>query len=503
MASLPKSFKAMSLYRNYEADGSGGLASSDAYKEITWTKNPDGTYSGNSASGGYEGKISAKEAQRYYSKPIGAQAGTPKQRTPTATEKDVAKIREWLKTQSADKQSRLGDMLEKGLVKEVKAELPAGWANKNPAQGAPKTEGSAKATGTKLKSVDSNPAAKATKDAVAAEVKAADKKPVSKKTGSFGKGAQAFGKGLMSKAGARGLGIAGSGLILGADAIGRAGEISKDLDEGKSLGEAINKPESNWKLYDQAEDLAATAAGAEAGTYLGGAIGALGGPAAPFTVPLGMVVGGVGGGFAGKPVKDFVKKVGKAALFGPQEPKQANSKASNAPAGNAPSIGIEEASNWLKQKGMDPSADNFQKAFEELSKKQQEQINKTPEPKPSADTYKPSAKESVAMAEQAVKAPIGMQDKAPEPDIMSFLSNPDTQGMIAELAAKQANRVQSAGNIPDFKPRKKNEDDEDGMSPSSTTTANVRPPPRFFVNTGRFGTMAGGGSRRSPSGRLL
>jgi len=77
---------------------------------------------------------------------------------------------------------------------------------------------------------------------------------------------------------------------------------------------------------------------------------------------------------------------------------------------------------------------------------------------------------------------------------------------IAELAAKQANRVQSAGNIPDFKPRKKNKDteeDEDGTNPSSTTTANVRPPPRFFVNTGRFGTMAGGGSRRSPSGRLL
>jgi hypothetical protein len=186
-----------------------------------------------------------------------------------------------------------------------------------------------------------------------------------------------------------------------------------------------------------------------------------------------------------------------------EDPKAvANAKPAE-PVKSTPSIGIEEASNWLKQKGMDPSADNFQKAYEELSKRQQEQIDKTPEPKPSADTYKPSAKESVAMAEQAVKAPIGIQDKAPEPDIMSFLSNPDTQGMIAELSAKQANRVQSAGNIPDFKPLKKNEDDEDGTSSSSTTTANVRPPPRFFVNTGRFGTMAGGGSRRSPSGRLL
>jgi hypothetical protein len=173
------------------------------------------------------------------------------------------------------------------------------------------------------------------------------------------------------------------------------------------------------------------------------------------------------------------------------------------PTKNMPSIGFNEASDWLKANNKDATEANFQEAFQELNKKQQEQINKTPEPKPSADTFKPSAKESVAMAEQAVKAPIGMQDKAPEPDIMSFLNNPDTQGMIAELATKQANRVQSAGNIPDFKPRKKNEEDEDGMSPSSTTTANVRPPPRFFVNTGRFGTMAGGGSRRSPSGRLL
>jgi len=411
----------------------------------------------------------------------------------TASDKEIAKIREWLKTQSADKQSRLGDMLEKGLVKEVKAELPAGWASKkNAVQSVPKAESAEttapKAKGAKLKSVASNPAAKATKDAVAAEASTAGKAAADtagKAKGYFGKlgeESKIIGKGIKKNAGK----VAG-GLYLGANVVGRGKEFIDDVSAGKSLGEAFNKPKSNRQVTRAAVDTFLTAAGGRLGGLAGGA----------FKVPaVGATAGAIALPMAGNYVMD---KLGILQ----DEPTTKVEGAKTEPAKNVPSIGIEEASNWLKQKGMDATEGNFQKAYEELSKRQQEQINKTPEPKPSADTYKPSAKESVAMAEQAVKAPIGIQDKAPEPDIMSFLSNPDTQGMIAELAAKQANRVQSAGNIPDFKPLKKNEDDEDGTSPSSTTTANVRPPPRFFVNTGRFGTMAGGGSRRSPSGRLL
>lgn len=439
-----------------------------------------------------------------------------------AADKDVAKIREWLKTQSADKQSRLGDMLEKGLVKEVKAELPAGWANKNPAQTAETT--APKAKGGKLKSTPPNPEIAAAKKKVEEEIKAAANTTSKAATDTAGKAADTAGKAAkgaakeagpvakymqgigqefknVGKAAGKGLGKASGSKIgkavlnnkmataYGAiPAAGRAFEVYSDMNKGQSFMEALDKPESNKKLARQAVNTALVGIGSKLGALGGRFIGAPG---------LGAAAGGTLLPLVGDKAMDAM------GILKSEEPKAVANEESAAPAGNAPSIGIEEASNWLKQKGMDPSADNFQKAFEELSKKQQEQINKTPEPKPSADTYKPSAKESVAMAEQAVKAPIGMQDKAPEPDIMSFLNNPDTQGMIAELSAKQANRVQSAGNIPDFKPRKKNEDDEDGMSPSSTTTANVRPPPRFFVNTGRFGTMAGGGSRRSPSGRLL
>jgi len=442
--------------------------------------------------------------------------------TATATDKEIAKIREWLKTQSADKQSRLGDMLEKGLIKEVKAELPAGWASKNPTQTAKTT--APKAKGGKLKSTPPNPEIAAAKKKVEEEIKAAANTTSKAATDTAGKAADTAGKaakgaakeagpvakymqGLgqefknVGEAAGKGLGKA-SGSKIGKAVLnnkmataygalpvaGRAIEVYSDMNKGESFMEALDKPESNKKLARQAVNTALVGIGSKLGALGGRFIGAPG---------LGAAAGGTLLPLVGDKAMDAM------GILKSEEPKAVANEESAAPAGNAPSIGIEEASNWLKQKGMDPSADNFQKAFEELSKKQQEQINKTPEPKPSADTYKPSAKESVAMAEQAVKAPIGMQDKAPEPDIMSFLNNPDTQGMIAELSAKQANRVQSAGNIPDFKPRKKNEDDEDGMSPSSTTTANVRPPPRFFVNTGRFGTMAGGGSRRSPSGRLL
>jgi len=448
----------------------------------------------------------------------------PKIKTKPSVKVDkVTQIREWLKTQPPETQTRLGDLLEKGALQEVEAQLPAGWAGKNPTQSVPKVEGSApvettapKAKGAKLKSVATNPAAKATKDAVTAEATAVGKAAAdtagkaaagaAKEAGPFGKYVQGLGQEFknLGEATGKGLGKASGSKIGKAvlnnkmatayaafPAVSRAWEMKSDMDKGQSFTEALDKPESNKKLARQAVNTALVGIGSKVGAALGGRVGAPG-------------IGAFAGGTLLPMVGD--KAMDAMGILKSEEPTAvANAKSAGPeqPTKNVPSIGIEEASNWLKEKGMDATEGNFQKAFEELSRRQQEQINKTPEPKPSADTYKPSAKESVAMAEQAVKAPIGIQDKASEPDIMSFLSNPDTQGMIAELAAKQANRVQSAGNIPDFKPRKKNEDDEDGMSPSSTTTANVRPPPRFFVNTGRFGTMAGGGSRRSPSGRLL
>ena len=109
-----------------------------------------------------------------------------------AADKDVAKIREWLKTQSADKQSRLGDMLEKGLIKEVKAELPAGWASKNPTQTAKTT--APKAKGGKLKSTPPNPEIAAAKKKVEEEIKAAANTTSKAATDTAGKAADTAGK---------------------------------------------------------------------------------------------------------------------------------------------------------------------------------------------------------------------------------------------------------------------------------------------------------------------
>lgn len=421
----------------------------------------------------------------------------------TVSEKQVAKIREWLKTQPLEKQTRLGDMLEKGLIKEVKAELPAGWASKEtPVQSVPKAESAEttapKAKSGKLKSVASNPAAKATKDAVAAEVKAASNAaagPAKQAVQDIGTEIQniggaakkGFGKLANSKAGKAVLNNKMMAAYAAVPAIGRAMEVKSDMDKGQSFTEALDKPESNKKLARAGVDALLVGLGSRGGGMLGSRIGA---------PTIGSAAGGVLLPMMGDKVMDAM------GILKSENPKVAAQQEA-APAKNMPSIGIEEASNWLKANNKEATEANFQKAFQELSKKQQEQINKTPEPKPSADTYKPSQKEALAMAEQAVKAPIGSQERPPEPDIMSFLSQPDTQNMIAELAAKQANQVQSASNIPSFKPRKKNNEEDDEYGTSSTTTASVRPPPRFFVNTGRFGTMAGGGSRRSPSGRLL
>ena len=197
--------------------------------------------------------------------------------TATATDKEIAKIREWLKTQPADKQSRLGDMLQKGLIKEVKAELPAGWASKkNAVQSVPKAESAEttapKAKGTKLKSVASNPAAKATKDAVAAEASTAGKAAADtagKAKGYFGKlgdEAKVIGKGIKKNAGK-----AAGGLYLGANVLGRGKEFVDDVSAGKSFGEALDKPKSNRQLARAAVDTGLTAAGIKLGGLAGGA----------------------------------------------------------------------------------------------------------------------------------------------------------------------------------------------------------------------------------------
>lgn len=457
--------------------------------------------------------------------------------TATATDKRIAKIKVWLKNQPPEVQTRLGDMLDKGLVKDVEAELPAGWASKQKpiAQTVPKAdpevyqevdpnreEFAAKKTkaiasdskqtfapkaeggkiangGTKLQSVANNPSAKATKDAVTAELGAAGKTGTAAAEGA----AEGTAKGLGAAAAkTKGLGkaltkFAGPAYV-GLNLYGRGKEFYDDISSGKTIGEAVNKPESNKALRDNLIDAAAVAAGERIGATVGSRFG--------MELP-----GALVGGAAAVPVSRFATRTYDVAVNGPKDytkPKQIT--APTAPK-KVSSISIDEAANWLQQHGIqEPTTQDYQRAFEQLDMMQQEQINKTPETKPSTDTYKPSQKEALAMMDQAVKAPIGIQNKTQEPDIMSYLNQPDTQSMLAELSAKQANRVQSAGSMPDLKPLKKKKDgeeDEEGVDSSSssvsTSTANVRPPPRFFVNTGRFGTMAGGGSRRSPSGRLL
>lgn len=412
------------------------------------------------------------------------------------TDKWTQKLLTWLETQPAETQTRIKGMLDKGLINEIKAELPAGWASKadvkketapketkpaakkaSPAKAdAPKAAPeNTKPAATKIKSVASNPAAKATADAVKAEATAAEATGMKAGAAVAKKGLGSVGK-VFAKYG-------GPAIVAG-NLYGRGKELYDDLGAGKSLGEAINKPESNKKLGEAVIDTALMYAGGAAGQKLAGTPGAvIGGAAAPMLGNLAM-------------------RVGDVAVFGPKQTKEAatQSQATQAPARK---VSYDEIQALADEKGIP-----FDDAFRQLQERQQQEINKRApvqeeirKAQPVSDIYSPTTEQSLGLAREAVRAPVSIQDA----DILSFLQQPDNEQMLAELSAKQQRKIASASNEAGPNPFKKMEDDEESDSPSGngrTNPANVRPPPRFYVNTGRFGSLVGAGSRRSPDGRL-
>lgn len=334
---------------------------------------------------------------------------------------------------------------------------------------APKAEAKpapAKTGAAKVKSVANNPAAKATADAVKAEAAAAGTaaKPVVEKAKTAGQ--------KLSK----GLGKYVAPAYVGANVVGRGMEMYKDLGEGKTLGEALDKPESNKQVAEAAVDTGLALAGMRLGSRFG--------------LP-GAVIGGIGLPLAGK----LGLRVADVAVRGPRKPAGETSKETTTavPAKPQRQFAYEEIESMAKQKGVP-----FEDAFRQIQQMQNEEINKRApveevrRDEPAGEIFTPSDADSASLAQEAVRAPIGQ-----EPDIMSFLEQPDTQQMLAELSAKQASRVQSAGNDAASNQKKKRETSSLGMREEKTTNpANDRPMPRFYVNTGRFGTTRGAGSRR-------
>lgn len=518
------------------------MSSYDVLKKVTYTKNPDGTYSAVTDFGEDLGKLSSKEAQAAYkykvpmgtiaepdtgpskvsenksasTKPIGAKPDkAAKPAADKQTKANLAATNSAPKANSVSKGSlgafqKWGEALPEGDTKEAARELyrkakagkisqtdlqklqaelqaqvdkrkaaaeaksapketkPAGKATPSAKADAPKEGPAASKTGaTKIKSVASNPAAKATADAVKAAAAAAAKAPetIFDKLAKKGAGA--------AKTTVKGLGAA----YVGKNVFDRGKEIYDDLGKGKTIGEALDKPESNKQVGEAILDTGLALAGMRAGSRFGLPGAVIGSVALPLVGKLGL-------------------RMGDVAIRGPKKQNEtAQPSAQKEGRAVAPTrqYAYEEIESMAKQKGVP-----FEEAFRQLQQMQQEEINRRApveevrRAEPAGETFAPSSGESASLAKEAVRAPIGQ-----EPDIMSFLQQPDTEQMLAELAAKQASRVQSASNDAAPDTRKKRKSSSSFYEEEKTTNpANDRPLPRFYVNTGRFGTTMGAGSRR-------
>lgn len=384
---------------------------------------------------------------------------------------DLQKLQAELQAQ-VDKRKAAAEA--KSAPKETK---PAGKATPSAKADAPKEGPAVSKTGAakiksvasnpaaKIKSVASNPAAKATADAVKAEAATAETTAAKTVAGA----AKTAGKGI-----GKAMGKYVAPAYVGANVLGRGMELYKDLGEGKTIGEALNKPESNKQLAEAAMDTGLGLLGMRAG--------------ARFGVP-GAVIGGIGLPLVGK----LGVRAADVAIRGPRKPNAAQPEKTE-PATPVKKIAYEEIDAFAKEKGLP-----FEDAFRQLQERQTEEVNKRPQveeeirkAEPASSIYSPSGTETASLAKEAVRAPIGQ-----EPDIMSFLQQPDTEKMLAELTAKQASKVETAGNNGALDKKKKRETSAFDVAPVKTTNpANDRPLPRFYVNTGRFGTIAGAGSRR-------
>ena len=133
---------------------------------------------------------------------------------------------------------------------------------------------------------------------------------------------------------------------------------------------------------------------------------------------------------------------------------------------------------------------------------EQEEVKKAT-PVSENDIYSPTPKESMGLATEATKAPIGAQER----DVLDFLQQPEQEQLLAELTAKQQQKIETArneaNNYFDKKIETASGDEEDSFRKKGMARpANARPLPRFYVSTGRFGTITGAGSRRSLDGQL-
>lgn len=266
-----------------------------------------------------------------------------------ATDKWTQKLLTWLETQPAETQTRIKGMLEKGLIKEIKAELPAGWASAapsakskaatpetKPAEPKPKKETKPKAEAkpkTEAKpAAETKTAAESTKSETSASKEAQPEKPKKAKAPRGTKNAlgyETFSEKAQAELRAGGsnrerLGKALRETVGKANPIGPyvAGEtLRKGLGSAKNIkagavGTAISAATAAPDVYDavvtkkgqdpeanrRAKRQVAQTVGAGIGTWAGGALGGMATTPTVAGVPVGVAAGATGGSIAGEKI---------------------------------------------------------------------------------------------------------------------------------------------------------------------------------------------------------
>jgi len=342
-----------------------------------------------------------------------------------ATDKWTQKLLTWLETQPAETQTRIKGMLEKGLIKEIKAELPAGWASAAPSTKSkaatpetkpaepkpkkeikPKTEAKPKAE-TKAATPEAKPTAEPAKTKTpveqtpkaktSASKNAQPEQPKKAKTPrgtknalgyeTFPEKAQAelraggsnrerLGKALKKFGGK----INPVGPYVAGETLRKGLGSAKNIKAG-AVGTAISAATAAPDVYDavvtkkgqdpeanrRAKRQVAQTVGAGIGTWAGGALGGMATTPTVAGVPVGVAVGATGGGIAGEKIA--------GAIYDRFDPPPVVEKLETKPQSAAP---VEQGRDW--EEGELDKLFDADRQTEQLKQRQQDAVDQVPNP---------------------------------------------------------------------------------------------------------------------------
>lgn len=403
-----------------------------------------------------------------------------------APDKWTQKLLTWLETQPADYQARIKGMLEKGLVNEVKAELPKGWASTvpstktkattpeaKPAEPKPKKETKPKAESkpkaeTKAATPEAKPTTEPAKTEAPKTEKPSDKKPAKVKPTAKSPGLMQEVKNL-GKVTKKGIGkvldtpvgkyirnnkiqTGAVGLTGGIPLIERALEVKKDMSGGQSFTEALNKPGSNTKLA-RAE---ANAMLAGLGAKLGGAtLGRVGAPV------IGTTIGAAALPYLGNKAMDAM-----GILKEPEAPAQS-------PVETQPAAPVEQGRDW--DEGELDKLFEADRQTEELKQRQQDAVDQAPNPILEQERRAAQAADVSSASMGPSSKPPGMYNEPPS-DFNDIFSpeNPD-ENFNRLLQMQEYARSNPAANL------RKKRIMQAGLDAVETGTFRARRPDRYTI----------------------